>query len=356
MRRSVVFGIITFLMVIGVIELMSWGFAAFATRIGALHFFRPKDLFSRLPDVDLTKGTRSNGLGWPSNDNPRAVPVDAGPACGSAFGDSFTFGLEVEDSETWVHLLSRRSGCTIRNYGVNAYGFDQAVLRYERIAPKDNVVIFGLITEMPRRSVAASWTFYSGNQPPVYTNIKPYFTLSDADLRLHPIPVPLTREAIAAHHANDYYLRHGWTTPGFPNAIQVARAAYATTMRWLEYRLRTEAFWDAAHPSGAGVLTRRLIDRLVQAARGRNEHLVIVLMPILNRLLSDTPEYDRFADELRRRGDICVIDAAPSMRAHARLVGINALSAPGQHPNALGSRLIAEAVAAGLDRCGIKLD
>jgi hypothetical protein len=354
MRRSVVFGIITFLMVVGVIELMSWGFVVLATRIGALHFY-PPDLFARLPDDQLTKGARSNGLGWPSNDNPRAVPVEAGPVCASAFGDSFTFALEVEDGETWAHLLSRRSGCTIRNYGVNGYGFDQAVLRYEHIAPKDDVVIFGLIVEGPRRSVAASWTFYGGGQPPVYSNIKPYFTVAGEDLRLHPIPAPLTREAIAAHHANDYYMRRGWTTPGFPNVLQVARATYRTAMRMLEYRRQTDTFWGAAHPSGSGILMRRLVDRVVRTSGGRNKHVAIVLMPIPDQFSQKTPHYERFAADLRRRGDVCVIDTAPTVRAQARQVGVAALSAPGKHLNALGNRVVAEAVAAELDRCGIKL-
>jgi len=354
MRRTFVFGILTFLLVIGMIELMSWGFVALATRIGVLHFY-PKDIFARLPDDQLTKGTRSNGLGWPSHDNPRSVPMEAGPICASAFGDSFTFGLEVEDGETWIHLLSRRFGCTIRNYGIGGYGFDQAVLRAERIAPRDDVVIFGLIIEMPRRSVAASWTFYGGGEPAVYSNIKPYFTVSGGDLLLHRIPAPLTREAIAAHHVNDYYMRHGWTNPGFPNVVQVARATYATTMRWLEYRLLTDAFWGTSHPSGSGVLIRRLVDRVVRASRGRNKHVVIVLMPIPDDFSDDTPHYDQFAEELRRRGDVCVIDTAPTVRAQARLVGVAALSAPGKHLNAPGNRVVAEAVAAGLDRCGIRL-
>jgi hypothetical protein len=354
MSRKFVFGALTFLFVIGVIELMSWGFVALAMRIGALHFY-PKDIFASLPDDQLTKGTRSNGIGWPSHDMPRSVPVEAGPVCGSAFGDSFTFGLEVEDGETWVHLLSRRFGCTIRNFGIGGYGFDQAVLRSERIAPGEDVVFFGLIIEMPRRSVAASWTFYSGGEPPVYSNIKPYFTVSGEDLVLHPIPAPQTREAIAAHHVNDYYMRRGWTNPGFPNVVQVARAAYATTMRWIEYRLLTDAFWSTAHPSGSGVITRRLVDRVVQASRRRNKHVVFVLMPISEEFFRETPHYEQFATDLRRRGDVCVIDTAPAVRAQARQVGAAALSAPRKHLNALGNRIVAEAVAAGLDRCGIKL-
>jgi hypothetical protein len=354
MRRRRGFPVITILLVIGAIELMSWGVVALATRIGALHLY-PNDFFARLRDDQVAQGARSNGLGWPSHDNPRSIPMDAGPVCASAFGDSFTFALEVEDDETWLHVLSRHAGCTIRNYGITGYGFDQAFLRYERIAPTDDVVMFGLIVEMPRRSVAASWTFYGGGEPPVYSNIKPYFTVSAEGLRLHPIPAPLTPESIAAHHVDDYYRQHDWTTPAFPNLLQVARATYRTAMRMLEYHRQTDMSWDAAHPSGSGVLMRRLVDRVVRTSGGRNQHVVIVLMPIPDQLLQETPHYDEFAADLRRRGDVCVIDTAPDVRAQARRLGVAALSAPGKHPNVLGNRVVAEAVAAGLARCGIKL-
>jgi hypothetical protein len=208
---------------------------------------------------------------------------------------------------------------------------------------------------MPRRNVAASWTFYASGEPPVYSNIKPYFTVAGEQLVLHPIPNPATREAIAAHHANDYFMHNGWTTQGFPNVIQVARAIYGTVTRSIEYRLLTDAFWDTNHSSGSGVLARRLLDELIRTARRRNTHVVFVLMQIVDRLSEDTPHYDQIADELRRRGDVCVIDTRPSLRAQVQMVGVKALSAPEKHYNALGNRVIAEEIAAGLTRCGIKL-
>jgi hypothetical protein len=354
MTRELKFGVITLLIVIAMIELMSWGFATLATRFGILHFYRP-DIFSHISDDQLAHGSTSNGLGWPSDDATRSAPEGRGPVCGSAFGDSFTFGSEVEDHEAWVHLLSRHTGCTVRNYGVSGYGLDQAVLRYERIAPEGNVLILGLFTEMPRRSVAASWTFYVSAEPPEYSKIKPYFTLS-SDLRLHPIPQPLTREKVAAHHANDYYMNQVWTPLRFPYAFQIVRALNGRVLRAAEYPLLTDSFWGEAHPSQSGVLTRRLVDRLVQAARGRSKHVAIVLMQHIDRLSADTPHYDKFTGELRGRGDLCVIDTKPILRTQVNLVGRQALRAPNGHYTALGNRMIAEAVAAGLDQCGVKLE
>jgi hypothetical protein len=355
MTRELKFGVITFLIVLLVIELMSWGFAALATRFGILHFYRT-DIFSRVPPDQLAQSLRSNGLGWPSHDETRPAPGGGGAICGSAFGDSFTFGGEVEEHEAWVHLLSLRAGCMVRNYAVSGYGLDQAVLRYERIVPEGNLVVLGLFTEMPRRSVAASWTFYASAEPPVYSNIKPYFTASGEDLRLHPIPQPVTRESIVAHHAHDYYMNHVWTAYRFPHTFQMLRALYRRVLRAAEYRLLTDSFWGEAHPSRSGILTRRLVDRLVRSARDRSKHVAIVLMQHVDRLQADTPHYDKFANELRGRGDVCVIDTKPILRTQASLVGRQALRAPNGHYTVLGNRVIAEAVAAGLDQCAIKLD
>jgi len=337
------------------IELMSWGFVTAATRFGILHFY-PTDVFSHVTPDQLAQSLKSNGIGWPSNDDARSAPAEAGSVCGAAFGDSFTFGGEVEDNEAWVHLLSRRLGCRVRNYGVSGYGVDQSVLRYERTTPAGNLVVIGLFIEMPRRSVAASWTFYASAEPPVYSNIKPYFTLASPELRLHPIPQPLTREAVAAHHADDYYMNHVWTANRFPYSFQIASALYKRVLRAAEYRLLTDAFWGEAHPSGSGVLTRRLVDRLARAARTQGKQVAIVLMQHVDRLSADTPHYDTFADDMRGRGDVCVIDTKPVLRTQANLVGRQALRATNGHYTPLGNRVIAEIVAAGLDQCGIKLD
>lgn len=56
------------------------------------------------------------------------------PAAGRrllAVGDSFTFGDEVADAETWPACVERRTGLVVHNAGVPGYGAVQAVLRAE---------------------------------------------------------------------------------------------------------------------------------------------------------------------------------------------------------------------------------
>jgi hypothetical protein len=352
--RNVTFAAITFGIVVLAIELQSWIFATIATRFGVLHFFST-DLFSRVSDEELRRYSPYSELGWPKNDEPRPAPAppQGRARCGSAFGDSMTWGGEVEEDQAWVHLLSQRLVCVVANYGVSGYGLDQAVLRYERIAPSGKLVIAGLFIEMLRRQMAASWTFYASAEPPFYSNIKPYFTLEGEGLRLHPIPKPLTRESIAFHHRHDYYMQHVWTPAKFPYTLQVLHAAYVRVARADEYRLLTDEYWSEAHSSGSGVMARRLVDRLVRKAQGHDSRAALVLMPHVDRLLTDSPHYRQFADDMRRRGDVCVIDTHAALRERARSLGPSGLAAANRHYNALGNVVIADTVAEGLRRCGI---
>lgn len=72
-------------------------------------------------------------------------------------GDSFTFGLEVHYEDTWGRQLERMldSGTQVLNFGVDGYGVDQSLLRYERDVgswhPK--VVILGVINDDLRRTM-----------------------------------------------------------------------------------------------------------------------------------------------------------------------------------------------------------
>src|SRR6185312_14962905 len=50
-----------------------------------------------------------------------------------AVGDSFTFGAEVEDSQSWPAALERIVGTPVVNGGVGGYGSDQIVLRAEQL-------------------------------------------------------------------------------------------------------------------------------------------------------------------------------------------------------------------------------
>src|SRR5262245_42233791 len=72
-------------------------------------------------------GNWDDELGWPSARDAVLPPRDTsgaklnsdfpspGPACASAYGDSFVWGSDVGLSDGWVEQLSRKLGCRVAN-------------------------------------------------------------------------------------------------------------------------------------------------------------------------------------------------------------------------------------------------
>ncbi len=90
-------------------------------------------------------GRRSTGA-------PPATAATAAPIL--AVGDSFTFGAEVTDLQTWPAQLQRITGRRVLNAGVSGYGFDQIVLRAEALAPlyKPEAIVAAFIADDIRRT------------------------------------------------------------------------------------------------------------------------------------------------------------------------------------------------------------
>ena len=82
-----------------------------------------------------------NAAGWPTIDALKTEHYDAlcsrpspafpkpGNECITLYGDSFTYGEEVDHEDAWSNRLAERIGCHVGNYGVGGYGSDQALLR-----------------------------------------------------------------------------------------------------------------------------------------------------------------------------------------------------------------------------------
>lgn len=106
----------------------------------------------------------------------------------ATFGDSYTFGRQVADHETWQSELGRLTDSGVLNYGVGNYGLDQAVLKYENtLLPKSiRVVIIGVVPETLCR-IHSYWKHYLefGN----ILAFKPRFLLVKGELSLLKSPI-----------------------------------------------------------------------------------------------------------------------------------------------------------------------
>ena len=143
--------------------------------------------------------------GWALKPNLRDVPVPGGKLLNSnskgvrgrrehagekapgttrilVLGDSFTFGEDVGDDETYSHHLEQLlPGTEVINLGVHGYGHDQMLiyLREEGIRYRPDIVILGFLTGDMERNVL-SFRDYA----------KPRFVLDGGKPALRHSPVP----------------------------------------------------------------------------------------------------------------------------------------------------------------------
>jgi hypothetical protein len=125
----------------------------------------------------LEHGVRSNGGLRPRRARPVTLVV----------GDSFAFGDEVLDAESWPAALERAIDAPVVNAAMAGFGLDQAVLRAERLVPvlaPDRVVV-SFIPHDVRRCAMSIWSGHS----------KPWFDVEAGRLRAH----PMSRYAVWRH-------------------------------------------------------------------------------------------------------------------------------------------------------------
>ena len=133
----------------------------------------PKLSVDKDPSVTILQGgIRSNGHG---DVRDASEPI-------LAVGDSFTFGTQVSDRDTWPAQLEKLSGRKVINGGVFGYGIDQAFLRARRLVSRDrfSTVIFSFIRDDIRRCQMSV----------EFGGAKPYFDFKDGRLTLENVPVP----------------------------------------------------------------------------------------------------------------------------------------------------------------------
>lgn len=114
-------------------------------------------------------GIRSNGEQHPKREHPITLVV----------GDSFAFGDEVLDSESWPAALERAIDAPVVNAALAGFGLDQSVLRAERLAPivAPDRIVASFIPHDVRRCGMSIWSGHA----------KPWFDVDAGRLRAHPM-------------------------------------------------------------------------------------------------------------------------------------------------------------------------
>lgn len=114
-----------------------------------------------------------------SRTNPDYDDIDSKISC---YGDSFTFCRQVNDNETWEHILSRFSKTNVTNFGVGNYGLDQVLLRLKREYDQHptKTVVIGVVPDTISR-ILSVWKHYNeyGNT----FGFKPRFEIHNKKLK-----------------------------------------------------------------------------------------------------------------------------------------------------------------------------
>jgi len=224
----------------------------------------------------------------------------------SAFGDSFTFGNEVANEETWERQLeSRDPRFEVLNFGVGAYGLDQAYLRYlhEGIPFNSDIVVIGFMTENIHRNLNVFRPFYhSSYSDNIYT--KPRFLLENGHFTLLKNPLATIEdyrrfvtndEAVLREiGTHDYFYQIKYRA-GPMDWLPSARLIKITTWsvkKWLNPVLTKEGSYAVS--SEAFPLTTRIFDEFYCAALQHASLPVIVIYPAL-------PDLDRQRNHQRKQ-------------------------------------------------------
>lgn len=311
---------------------------------------------------------RDPELGWPaprdiggarydvSGARPLPAFPDPGHECVSLYGDSFTYSPEVTNADAWGNVLARELGCRVANFGVEAYGTDQALLRFERNqddhAP---VTILGFFVRDVLRNVTQYLQFDFTTMP---TAFKPRFVLDGEGLRVIPLPqiAPADLPAFVAHPerflAHETFLpgsRFGPARIGMPYALVLARLVMSERVRArIAGRPNWADFLTPGHASQGLEVTVGIMERFAADCRARDKQCLVVVFPAPSSYdyLAKTgrsPTDDLIA-ALARAG-IDHLDLAPGL---ARYLGPRPypelLASVEGHHNAEGDRVVATLV------------
>jgi hypothetical protein len=213
----------------------------------------------------------------------------------ATYGDSFTYCANVRDEDTWQTFLAEKLSSNVLNFGVGAYGTDQAMLKYELQRPVfTKIVMLCIFPENINRVVNIYRPFYTYIDPVRLT--KPLFVRHGDGFKLVSNPLKCAEDfsklddpAFLNELAKfDYWYQFDQNLPGlsFPwvfsffhwrrpvlkqLSLSLPHALYPYAARSYPWNL-----FDEDYPLA---IMCHIVDRFVATARSRGSVPIIVIMP-----------------------------------------------------------------------------
>lgn len=276
----------------------------------------------------------------------RGISTASGDSIYAVVGDSFSFGLGVNDDETFTALLNRNSETvnSFKNFSVPGYSTDQQLLLINRYRPYIGKQVLLVV--------------YLGNDvfdvtrayPLQADHGKPYFELTNNSLVLKNTPVPLAPKPTQARNDTIFNIVLGsdYREKRFFSLLSKLEISRRLGLYSAESDLSDEVMQRQFADSLSLLLV--LIEEIQRIVENNQGKLDVVLLPgrsYVEQPSSNSAKYQEFFREyihssLDKESTIKVIDLAMHLRSlHNK--GINGLFFPNEgHLTASGHKYIAE--------------
>ncbi len=275
-------------------------------------------------------------------------------------GDSYIYGAEVPFESTIGSLLEQELGAQqpveVLNFGVGAYGMDQALITWRELAIKfsPDVVVFGFQPENAGRNVNLIRALYSRKEALPF--FKPRFIL-DQGLQLINSPTP-TPDSLVQCLRNlaqwplapqEWHYRPADYEPNImyqSNTIALAMS-FVEENRFNIYD-NERAFY--ALEKEPAQLTLKIVSTLQQEVEATGAIFHILHLPRQTDVDARTYNEDFSYKDLwlQLRDNSAFIETDSVLNNAVKDKGINALFAPGQHYSHVGNAVVAHALARAL--------
>jgi hypothetical protein len=263
----------------------------------------------------------------------------------SVYGDSFTHGDGVALEETWADQLQRRSeGLEVLNFGVPAFGTDQALLRFRRDGREfdSHVHVLGVWPENLARNVSVV-RFYmvpSGN----LGGSKPRFVLASGRMQTVNSPVlsqtdllqTLLHQNVSPVLSHDYWYKEDEQRFPWYFHLQSLRMAVSVLKAYERRAVRNRMYLD--EDGEPMMVTLAIAETFRDEVEALGAKALVAVFP-----MRDFADAERFPlpHLLKARG-VSVVDLQPAFTEREKQLGTNALYLPDGHLTPLGNRLVAE--------------
>jgi lysophospholipase L1-like esterase len=255
-----------------------------------------------------------------------------------AVGDSFTFGAEVNDPQTWPAQLQKFTGRRVVNAGVSGYGFDQIVLRAEALAPvyKPETIVVAFIADDIRRTEMRR----------LWSADKPYFEVENGAPVLRNVPVPPRADPKST-------LTFWQSTLGYSLLFDFILRRLDLLHDWFGDHIRV-------HPAGTGErLSCLLTERLASLQKSTGARVLVVAE--YDPVVWDDPSFAAKQRKMTgallacaKKQGLETLDSYDAMAATSKPRQLYVLWHMSEEGNALIARLVATAL--GLKSLGLKAD